>query len=239
MKIKKCIASVVAAAFCLTMISGTASAHRGDVWDGHYYIVYPATTVDGKPNIVFRDTADFVLRINPSAQNDVFTYSDVYQYGTDWNSTSNNVRLSVIMVNSYTPTRSNEINVDGADLPVNADVMTAGYTLFYNQYGEEVDANEDCVFSLIQINTSNAALDYYRSSTPAIKKSFTKKTFLHEVGHALKLCHPIRDPSYSGHTYNNGYPIAIMNQGKAGYYGYIGKKIEEHDKICVQAKWGV
>lgn len=219
MKIKKCIASVIAAAFCLTMITETASAHTDDVFEGKY---------------IGKDRADFVLRINSSAQNDVFNYSDVYKYGTDWNATSSMVNLSVVMAGGFTPTILNELNVDGANLPISADGMIAGYTLFYDVYGEPINENCDCAFSRIQINTSNEALDYFRTSTRG--KLYAKTTFLHEVGHVLKLAHPIQDPTQSGHTLN-GYPKAIMNPGKAGYYGYIGVKIEDHDTLCVQAKW--
>lgn len=57
MKIKRCIASVTAAAFCAAMAAGTASAHNEDIWQGKY---------------IGKNDANIILRLDPSAITPLF-----------------------------------------------------------------------------------------------------------------------------------------------------------------------
>ena len=64
-----------------------------------------------------------------------------------------------------------------------------------------------------------------------------KKVFTHEVGHALKLSHPIQNPTLQGHVYGPGVPSAVMNQGLPNNY-YIQVVPSNHDYNNLKAKWG-
>lgn len=67
-----------------------------------------------------------------------------------------------------------------------------------------------------------------------------KMTFMHEVGHTLKLCHPAYSPGASRHTYYGRYPKAIMNQGfPMSSAPCVSPTIAYHDKSNLKAKWGV
>lgn len=67
-----------------------------------------------------------------------------------------------------------------------------------------------------------------------------RKTFLHEVGHALKLKHPEINANLSAHTVSNGRPYAIMNQGYVrSSSDAVAPDIAFHDKVCLKTKWGV
>jgi len=202
------------------LISSSASAHTGDVFGGTY---------------IGKTQADFVLRINSSAQNDVFTYSDVYRYGCDWNTYSDNVRLGLVMAGPGVPTISNQLNVDGADLGESSGGFILGHTIPYDADGNQCGANDNWSICRIEMNTSDVAMNYYRSLENGIAAA--RKVFVHEVGHVLKLSHPKSDSSYSGHYYS-GFPYAIMNQGSPGTNPYNSGTITNHDKSCLIAKWG-
>lgn len=62
-------------------------------------------------------------------------------------------------------------------------------------------------------------------------------TFTHEVGHSLKLAHPVNNSSLSGHVYN-GLPYAVMCQGMPNSTN-VASTVSSHDKDNLKAKWGV
>lgn len=221
MNIKKLLSSAIVGFCCLNLISVSASAHSGDVFEGTY---------------IGKTKADFVLRINSSAQNDIFTYSNVYKYGCDWNKYSSNVQLGVTMAGPSVPTISNQVNVDGStELPEMGKNFAAALTTPYDSNGKPCGANENWSICSIDINVSDTALDYYSSCENGIAAA--RKVFVHEVGHVLKLSHPEKNSYPLGHYYS-GYPNAIMNQGFPGSKDYISGTITNHDKLCLIEKWG-
>lgn len=236
MKIKRCIASVTAAAFCAAMVTGTASAHSNDVFADFYYIMNPSTVVGGSPTIVQRTTADFVLMINPSAFNSVLTYEDVYSHGTDWNGISSNVDLRTVNNSSgKIPSVTNQINVEGENLPSPTGYIRLGYTFPFDINHNQADPNFSWFGAKIIMNNSEEAELFY--SLYDAGKLNRRKVFVHEVGHALKLKHPIQKSTVSGHTID-GYPLAIMNQGSPYEVSYASATITQHDKDCLKEKWG-
>ncbi len=186
--------------------------------------------------MVQRTTADFVLMINPSAFNDTLTYADVYSHGTDWNGISSKVDLRTI--NNYyggIPDVANQIDVDGENIPSEDGYITLGYTVPFDAYGIRTETYANWFDAKIVMNTSDEATDYYTMND--VGKTHRRKTFVHEVGHVLKLSHPVQRSTASGHTID-GYPLAIMNQGNPNYYDYVSATITKHDKDCLKEKWG-
>lgn len=192
-----------------------------------------------------RSSAEFVLRIESSARNDkVLTYSNVYQYGTDWNGISRNVKLSVVTVGGGTPTILNQLCVYGKDkggaITSNSDgyrvIFKAGETVFYDENSKVVDIYTNCVYSEIEMNTNAEIMEFYENHLDYAKPIFSK-AFRHEVGHALKLTHPLQNSNLHTDKYG-GYPEAVMNQGDPGSEKYISSTITEHDKACLKKRWG-
>lgn len=191
-----------------------------------------------------RSSAEFVLRIEPSARNEVLTTSAVYNHGTDWNGISSNVKLSVVSVGGGTPTILNQLCVYGKDkggtIISNSDadrvIFTAGETVFYDENGKVVDIYTNCVWSEIEMNT-NAKIMKFFAERPDYAKPIFSKAFRHEVGHALKLTHPLKNSDLHTNKYG-GYPEAIMNPGDPGGEEYVSPTITEHDKACLRKRWG-
>ena len=237
MKIKRCLASVTAAAFCAAMITGTASAHTNDVYAGFYYIMSPSTVVGGSPTIVQRTTANFVLMINPSAFNSTLTYADVYSHGTDWNGISSKVDLRTI--NNYyggIPDVMNQIDVEGENIPSEDGYIILGNTVPFDINYDVANVDFSWFDAKIIMNTSDEAEQFYLINDA--EKLHRRKVFVHGVGHVLKLKHPICRSSASGHTIN-GYPLAIMNQQSPYTNDHVSATIAQHDKDCLIEKWGV
>lgn len=167
------------------------------------------------------------LRIDPSAQNSFLT-SSVYNSGYAWNDISSGVKISNILIaTSGTPYISGYYYVYGATYSDG----TLGEVLAYNN-GNVVGASDNWGSIAIQMNTNSNA---FSSSNVSISTA-ASKTFIHEVGHALKLGHPEIAPSYTGHIYN-GHPVAIMNQGIPNGVE-IATSVQQHDKDNLKAKWG-
>lgn len=216
MKIKKVIASVIAAAFCCNMIAGTASAHNEDYWNGEYI---------GQNNGV-----RLYLRLDNSAITSLLTYSDVYKYGTDWNGISSKAEVSVINYAPGMPSIANQTLVFGKTYEDD----TMGEAKRYTNTGSEAHANGNWSYVTIYMNTAPYVYEGEKNKTKA-----AKKVFLHEIGHALKLSHPIQIPYYEGHIYGNGAPYAIMNSGLPSTVGeWVSLEIAQHDKDNLIAKWG-
>lgn len=109
---------------------------------------------------------------------------------------------------------------------------TLGETIPRDSNGNIVGANNNWTSVSIYMNTASNAFSGAEDATEA-----AKKTFMHEVGHTLKLCHPANNSSASGHYYS-GYPRAIMNQGFPNNTN-VASAITAHDQENLRAKWGV
>ena len=195
------------------VVPHNAYAHAGDYFAGHYTSNAP------------RDQHNMILRIESSATTAILT-SSVYLAATSWNSISSNVGVSVVFsapgmsINGCTYVYG-QTYTDG----------TLGVTSVYDYNGNPTSANSDWKYVTITMNTLSTAF-----GTGSEVQDRAKKTFVHEVGHALKLSHPEHNSSLIMHD-NNGYPVAIMNQGYPNGI-YIQSSICYHDKLNLQTKWG-
>lgn len=200
------------------MLTSTASAHPEDYWGGKY---------------IGREDAKFTLRISKSAQTDFLT-SDIYRRARDWSGISSNVRVSVSFAINARTTIDDGIFVYGDNLGN----YLLGYTTPYDSNGKPLDTSidgliGDWAYADITMNTNSSA--FSGASDP---KLAAQMTFVHEVGHTLKLTHPFVSRGLGGHI-KDGRPVAIMNQGFPGDYdGAVSATITTHDKSCLKAKWG-
>ncbi len=221
MKLRKRIASIIAGVIVgAVTITTTASAHNEDYFGGKY---------------IGESDADILFRITSSAQTDLLNKSDVYSGGSDWNNISSNVYIRLAYSTPGMPQLYGEMYVVGE---YRTDGVL-GRTIPYYSTGvvagseDNPDVHANWAHVEIKMNTNPAA--YNGASNPS---AAARMTFTHEVGHALKLSHPAKGSSISGHNIN-GLPYAIMNQGYPGAQnGATSGIITSHDKACLRAKWG-
>ena len=116
---------------------------------------------------------------------------------------------------------------------------TLGRTVPLDSSGNPVSAdlagaNSNWYSVRIYMNTSSSAFSGASNATVA-----AKMTFIHEVGHALKLAHPAKNKSLSGHNKgeNKNLPLAVMNQGFPNG-DEVSSTVADHDKENLKAKWG-
>ncbi len=218
MKLKKRAIPMLAGVLTAVMLTSTASAHPGDYYAGKY---------------IGKNGAEILLRIEPSAQTSLLDWAGVYQYGYDWNNISSNVEVSLVYASANTPTIYGAMSVCGYNPTDDRDL---GGTLAYDSNGNLTgDFTVNWSKVTIYMNTSREAYFNEHCRSP---QEAAKKTFLHEVGHALKLSHPFISNGLGGHT-NNGRPAAVMNQGYPGLYNNaVSPTITAHDISCLKAKWG-
>ncbi|MCM1334164.1 MAG: hypothetical protein NC084_00815, partial [Bacteroides sp.] len=186
-------------------------AHVGDYSNG----TYTGTTTP--KNLKFR--------IETSAQTELLS-SDVYNAVSAWNGISSNVgSIGIAMAVPGMPTT-------GFCLVIGREYSDGilGQTVSRDSNGNIVSADSDWNSVSIYMNTSSTIFSGADNPTTA-----AKKTFIHEVGHALKLSHPINDARLSGHIYS-GLPKAVMNQGLPN--DYVSSTVASHDKENLKAKWG-
>ena len=220
MEFKKRVIPVLAAMIvAVNAITGTASAHPYDYWNGTY---------------IGQDGVDILLRISTSAQTDLLNWTDVYSAGFSWNNISKNVNIRMAYSIQGMPPLPDEMLVVGKDIDryyaITIPYGSDGYPLMKDG-GYDNDAN--WAYSEITMNTDSGIFN--RASDPT---AAARKTFVHEVGHALKLCHPKQGTNIDRHTIN-GLPKAIMNQGYPGEQnGATSGTITAHDKSCLFTKWG-
>lgn len=166
------------------------------------------------------------FKIELSAQTSLLT-SDVYFSAYVWDDISSNVGNIGIAIYVSGMSVTGFYSVLGK-VYTNG---TLGETVPRNSNGDIVSANSDWASVSIYMNTSSTAFSGASNPTTA-----AKKTFIHEVGHALKLSHPTCNSSLSGHVYD-GYPYSVMNQGYPNG-SYVASTITAHDKNNLKAKWG-
>lgn len=216
---KKRIISLAVALMCLTLMATTAQAHTGDYFGGKY--------VGGSINL-----KNLTLRVSSSARTALLT-EEVYKSAYNWNNISSNIKISnIIMETPGMPSTSSTVMVYGADSGFLGDA--AAGTLPYDKNGNSTSLwDSDWSYAEIYLNTDVAAYDGVDNLTLA-----AKKTFMHEVGHVLKLDHPLQNSTYEGHVYD-GRPYAVMNQGAPfAKGGAVAPEVAQHDKNNLIAKWG-
>lgn len=113
---------------------------------------------------------------------------------------------------------------------------TVGETCPYDAAGRLTSSFVHTDWSAVMICMNNDPDIYKALGDPLLS---AQKTFIHEVGHSLKLAHPTKNPSVYGHNLN-GYPYAVMNQGAADITGKIppSPRPTWHDSTCLKYKWG-
>ena len=211
--VSKCTAIISASAITLcTLTSFTVSAHNRDYYGGTYK----------------GSTAPYNIKfvIDPSAQTSLLN-SSVYQSAWAWNNISSEVGgIGIAMYTPGMPTYGffpvyGKTYIDG----------TLGETVPLDSSGKAVSANSNWNSIKIYMNTASSA---FSDSTNA-----AKKTFIHEVGHALKLAHPAKNSSLSGHNKGEkgNLPLAVMNQGFPNG-DEVSSTVTDHDKENLIAKWG-
>ncbi|MCL2035986.1 MAG: hypothetical protein FWG83_01185 [Oscillospiraceae bacterium] len=180
-----------------------------------------------------------------------------------WNAVSNcQVNISEIK-NTGSPTSYDWVLVRGAQL----ESGVGGRIYHRNMSGNLItidETNRDSNWYRAEIHMTTS-MDFWQkkikvgkpgsggpsdpSPTDAQIKDRARTVFMHEVGHALKLCHPvtgstptstaghnIRRTTYTGPVY---YPYSVMNTG--GYpdqYEDIRASRQEHDTQNLRARWG-
>ena len=117
-----------------------------------------------------------------------------------------------------------------------------GYTQGYKKtlfWYNEVNLNEDFSKVVIFINTSDTSSFAGESDDELIKK-----VIIHELGHALKLAHPMEPNGLqpvpnarNNYPYNNSV-LAVMNQGDPSEPNLTSCMCKLHDKINLKNKWG-
>ncbi len=193
----------------------TASAHVGDYFSGTY-----TSTATSNPSFL-------KLKIEPSAQTSLLT-ADVYYSAYQWCDISSNVEIGIAIASSAMPS-TGFYSVCGKTY----DDGTLGELLKYDSNGNIVGANANWASIRININNSTTG-GFYDAQNPTLA---AQKTFIHEVGHALKLSHPTVNSSLSGHTYADGRPFSVMNQGFPNY-AWIASSVRDHDAANLIGKWG-
>lgn len=166
------------------------------------------------------------------------TYDDVYSHGTDWNGINDNVNVTVMNYAPGMPTISGQMLVMGEKMNPNVLWKTIPYdsngNILYDG-SMNIRVNDDWDFVRITLNTDTTFYDKISNKIPT-----ARMTFIHEVGHALKLSHPAQSHWYNpinGHTLD-GYPFAIMNQGyPSSEYRWVAAMITQHDIDCLNNKW--
>lgn len=232
---KKTIAAILAGAMTLYSLSvptlaagssstyglvlpGGTSVHGGEVSSGTY---------------VNENNKNLVFLIVDSAKTNLLN-SSVYNSATVWNNISNNVDVYVYYDALPSPFPLDKIipmPVIGTQLEGNV----VAQTIPHDKNGNVVSVNSNWMYVHIEMDTSPNAFSIASDPTAA-----AKKTFIHEVGHALKLEHPTKNATITGHSYN-GYPYAVMNQNlpkSLGGASQVASCPTWHDIECLTYKWG-
>lgn len=160
--------------------------------------------------------------------------STVFGNITDWNSISSNVNLSLTyrapgMPSSLCDQFYQIYNESMTYLyGFNFTSQILGQTCPTDVNGNSVSVNSNWYKVAVFLNTSSP---YITSSAQA------KKVFLHEIGHCLKLAHPVSNTTYHGTLYG-GLPYAIMNQGIPASGTAVAPTIQQHDIDNLLGRWG-
>ena len=208
---------IILASMVMCVNINCVSAHDQDYLSGFY----SNTASPNQTNLKFR--------IAQSAQTNVLT-SSLYEHAKDWNnkhcSSCTHIKVSeIILQPDYVPDMSGYCWVYGKDLR-SRDI--GGELIAYDANGNVTSATATWYDIEIVINNVSSYFSYNATAM--------QKTFVHEVGHALKLAHPSTQPSYMGHPYA-GLPNAIMNQGMPDST-CVSSTITAHDISNLRAKWG-
>lgn len=164
------------------------------------------------------------FQVHTSAQTSLLT-SEVYNGFSEWDGISSGVDVNVVMYASGMPS-AGFYQVLGEEYSCGM----LGKTVPRDASGNIVNLDSNWQSVTIYMNTDECAFSNADNPTKA-----ARKTFLHELGHCLKLTHPIYGPSYALH-WVEGYPMAVMNSGYEK--NYVSFSVTDHDRMNLTAKWG-
>lgn len=191
-----------------------AYAHNSDYFSGIY------TGIITHQNLKFRIESSAITS---------FLTSSVYYSAYGWSNVSNSVGSIGIAIASPGMPSSGFYSVYGQWFTDG----TLGETIPRDSSGNIVSMGSNWYSLSITMNTNSSSFSGADNATTAAKKTFT-----HEVGHALKLSHPAFGYSIPGHTYQ-GLPKAVMNQGLTmSSKPWISSTVVTHDISNLQTKWG-
>ena len=211
-KIKKLFALLLSMVVAFSAQALTVHAHNSDYFSGTY-----------TSSLKIRDMN---FRIESSAITSLLT-SEVYYSAYAWDNVSSHVGTIGIAIAALGMPSTGFFIVTGE--PNNDG--TLGETIPRRSDGSIANENENWASVSIVMNTKSDAFSGASNPTAA-----AKKTFIHEVGHTLKLAHPQKGYSISGHSYN-GLPRAVMNQGFPNSTT-VASTVVSHDRTNLIAKWG-
>lgn len=204
------------------MAALSASAHWDCVHTGHYY------------NNMHNDLVFYV-------KTDVITssasYSDISNYLGKWNGISSSVHVSTLGPVPGMANQNDKNTIEYGNLP--GDIT--GRTIFYNSSGTTISPNSH------NIHNVKIEIDVVYLNTQDNPIQQTKKTIIHEVGHALLLYHPVNDQSLAYHNFpvlqNTTPPVyywlpySVMNQGSVDL-SHVSTTPASHDIFEMHFKWG-
>lgn len=160
-------------------------------------------------------TTSLRVQIHPTA----YPYHyPISQVAFDWNYISPNVRIL-----SVTTSTTGDLPIQIHGKPLQPGVL--GQTKIFSvdskgNYKAKISHTYFGEVAKVEIYLDN---DYDDNGLRYCSTAEQKKVITHELGHALALRHP-----------ECGW-VAIMQQG---FDNYAGLTIQEHDIICLRAKWG-
>lgn len=208
------LTTILSIVLIVSIVTANVFAHTGDYFAGTY-------TSDAVCNPSY-----LKFRIESTAQTSLLT-SAVYQSAFNWDNISSKVSIGIAM---YQPGMSSVGFYSVVGETYNNGVL--GRTVPRDANGN-ITTDPNCNWKAVTICMNISSSAYSGASNQAVA---AQKTFTHEVGHALKLAHPVQDGSLSNHIYD-GLPRAIMNQGYPDSRA-VSSSVTSHDKTNLTAKWG-
>jgi hypothetical protein len=237
--LKKIATMLLAFSMLFVTLTTPISAHDRDTHTGVYSILRGI------------NVGNLNFAIMASAENSVLTLS-LYQTGArSWNNISSRVRVNDITrmtaaeFNNQVGRGRSVVQVTGvafAALPGGGTLL--GRVVPTRESGATAGMDENWYDVRVEMNSNASVWSANGGTTAAIRTERARHTFVHEVGHVLKLRHPFAgDASHdiSGHTIrglNNWfYPRALMNQGFPNT-AEVSPTITDHDRLNLRARWG-
>jgi hypothetical protein len=242
-KLRKIIAMAATFALVINMMSSAmrteVEAHDNDFHTGRYTPTSPIRV----------SNLNFAL-IN--AQNSILTW-DTYRGATiSWGGLSSNVRIGAVTTMTTTQftasIKNNEsiVPIIGTHYNNSGGVIRLGRIVPRAQNGAEI-ANLDIDWHRVEIEINIDPTVWAHGGASVFEQSQrAHHTIRHEVGHVLKLAHPLCGLSpnavaqhnvYGTTTIGTGwYPIAAMNQGFPN--NVISANITAHDVLNLRRVWG-
>ncbi len=218
MKVKSvidiCWVSLLSIILILSIWTNDVFAHTGDYFTG----TYTADAVCNQNYLKFR--------VEQTAQTSLLT-STVYQSALNWSGISSNVGVGIAIYQSGMSSVGFYFVIGRV-----YDDGTLGETVPRDANGN-ITSNPNCNWKAVTIYMNTSASAFSGASNPTVA---AQKTFVHEVGHALKLAHPVQNNSLLNHSYN-GLPRAIMNSGYPDSEA-VSSSITSHDIVNLRSKWG-